>query len=90
MSEEFSIEIHDDLSSISGMAVKVDERGANEWISVDDELPKDGADCLVFANGVIGIAKRWEMIDKWLMFGWEGDIGNGISHWMPLPCPPKE
>lgn len=67
----------------------------NEWISVKDRLPESQADVLVVAFW----HERWQT-----MMGWHSDMGKkwrvitphgerepgGVTHWMPLPDPPKE
>ena len=69
-----------------------------EWISVKDQLPKKDGDssiyCLVFDsyNGIVvrpynEVHGCWDQED--------GDdyycdaVGGKITHWMPLPEPPK-
>jgi hypothetical protein len=71
----------------------------NEWISVDDALPELKDDSVVahFKNGSIetvhietnfkditcGIDERGnQMYTKWY-------LSAGITHWMPLPAPPR-
>ena len=63
-----------------------------EWISVEDRLPKDSGYYLVVYqdkyNGSISIA--FDMYVKckageW----WENDFMRDVTHWMPLPQPPK-
>nr|DAL53670.1 MAG TPA_asm: Protein of unknown function (DUF551) [Caudoviricetes sp.] len=67
----------------------------SEWISVKDRLPESQADVLVVAFW----HERWQT-----MMGWHSDMGKkwrvitphgerepgGVTHWMPLPDPPKE
>lgn len=64
------------------------------WISVEDRLPDSQADVLVVAFW----HECWQT-----MIGWHSDSGKkwrvttphgerepgGVSHWMPLPEPPK-
>ena len=55
------------------------------WISVEDELPKNLDDVLIhYADGRIEVGCRYS--DGWLM---ERSWGP-VTHWMPLPEPPKE
>ncbi len=68
----------------------------NEWISVEDRLPE--TNCKVFAvkkNGrafqmsyhaPFGSDKR---IFQWWGFGNWVDQHSQVTHWMPLPSPPK-
>ena len=60
-----------------------------EWISVDDMLPKNGKE------GVL-IALRWGEVDiGWCEDGrWDSEFVNEyedgeVTHWMPLPQSPK-
>ena len=67
----------------------------NEWVSVEDRLPKSQADVLVVAFW----HERWQT-----MIGWHSDMGKkwrvitphgerepgGVTHWMPLPAPPTK
>ena len=60
-----------------------------EWVSVEDGLPKNGKE------GVL-IALRWGEVDiGWCEDGrWDSEFVNEyedgeVTHWMPLPNPPK-
>ena len=66
----------------------------SEWISVKDELPKKNTDVLIYRGQFIG-----DLISVYTYIGnneWEDGYGywsraddEGITHWMPLPEPPK-
>lgn len=57
------------------------------WIAVEDKLPKDGQ-CVATINTVEVQDVRHYSHGKWYSnFGNEYD---DITHWMPLPQPPKE
>ena len=75
-----------------------------EWISVEDSLPEEYVYVLVFAKSPgtnepcpIGIARhngqQWEsLMENWI--GAWSDIcwdyrPEHITHWIPLPSPPK-
>lgn len=67
----------------------------NEWISVEDRLPEAGQE-------ILGYFARFEYVkttsivastDGTIMFEWwNGKYkleGSELTHWMPLPEPPK-
>ena len=58
-----------------------------EWISVDDRLPVDQEEVLVCTrskNGIRNIDKGYMAIDRFIHRG-----RAEVTHWMPLPNPPK-
>ena len=57
-----------------------------QWISVAERLPSVGEKVLVIT---IGKGKQYVETDMLLATGEWFDYGN-ITHWMPLPEPPKE
>jgi hypothetical protein len=66
----------------------------SEWISVDERLPEKGQEVLAYRGDF-----RGDMMNTYTYLGtgnWEDDYGyrgsakhEGITHWMPLPEPPK-
>ena len=59
-----------------------------EWIRVRDRLPEDQVEVLVATrskNGVRNIDKGYLAIDHFIHRG-----RAEVTHWMPLPEPPKE
>ena len=60
------------------------------WISVKERLPKDGVTVLVRTTyGLVAAALH----DTYLHEREEGDNSfddSEVTHWMPLPEPPKE
>ncbi len=61
----------------------------NQWISVKDRLPETFEDVLVFNSNeetVITIGFYYEL--KWHVYEIH-DFSEQITHWMPLPEPPK-
>lgn len=67
------------------------------WISVEERLPEDCRHVLVFMrrNFVAGWSTDyWHIDTDWLDDGnWSKHPAGGyynITHWMPLPEPPKE
>ena len=58
-----------------------------DWISVKDRLPEEKQRVIVRCSKV-GTTVGWILWGKWMT-----DLGRGcsdVTHWMPLPKPPKE
>ena len=80
------------------------EAGKPKWISVKDDLPdyiydKDYSEnVLGFCDGSMGVFARCYEEEGWLWGSCYGDIEGEpqtdddyqVTHWMPLPEPPKE
>ena len=66
----------------------------NEWISVKDRLPeKSGQYLCWFGANKVAIGPAIETyVDEWKAFGRLESLEKypNITHWMPLPEPPKE
>ena len=65
-----------------------------EWISVDERLPEKSGDYLTYHNGVISAlmySKRHKLFNAEDTLDEKFSKANCIevSHWMPLPEPPK-
>ena len=64
------------------------------WISVEDRLPEDETEVIIFVQHKIG----WYRVFGWHdEYGWHSsaeEFGDGesdfVTHWMPLPEPPEE
>ena len=75
------------------------EAAAPKWISMEERLPEISDLVLVIANGkpkenieLINaelIASYWGD-EGWIADGYDGWDKLKVSHWMPLPEPPKE
>lgn len=80
-------------------AVRQLEAQVPYWISVEEQTPETGDLVLVIANGkprenielrnAILIASYWAE-EGWIADGFDGWDSLKVSHWMPLPEPPKE
>lgn len=66
-----------------------------EWINIEERFPQPNVDVLAYRNdGVIRITyffKSGIIKPKSKAYRFRQDIRNGlmITHWMPLPIPPK-
>ena len=86
---ENELGIYDDLPMVDqSMALSKMEK-TTQWIPVTERLPYES----VFVHGKGGelIVAQYSHKHKW----WEDDEGyycdtNYVTHWMPLPEPPKE
>lgn len=60
----------------------------SKWISVKDRLPKIGQRVILFDSNGFG-----SLSGRLLSAGWylerELDLSANITHWQPLPEPPK-
>lgn len=63
---------------------------SNKWISVEDSLPEDNCQKLVYDKGVCVIADYWTLTRQWLTADPRVGFDYRPTHWMPLPSPPKE
>lgn len=80
-------------------APTVDQRclqPVEEWISVKERLPEVFDEVIVYFNGFISIAWRETEKRKNGIVGWHWDSQMhypeslvNVTHWMPLPKPPK-
>jgi hypothetical protein len=62
----------------------------SEWISVDDRLPKRQENVLVASkHGFVCIASLTNNHRNNKFYDGDGLAINSITHWMPLPEPPK-
>lgn len=71
-----------------------DEVHKRQWISVKDRLPEICQDVLVYCKNTqrvtIGRFAHWYDNDGWDIVGTKGRFNDIVTHWMPMPEPPKE
>jgi hypothetical protein len=73
-----------------------------EWINVKDQLPEIGREVIVFSpnsndgTGRVTALTRLIRYEEATQFYWDNSYGgsniyiqSAITHWMPLPEPPK-
>lgn len=58
------------------------------WIPVEERLPEDGVRMLAWDSRE-GCARVAYIDSIWHMVGFDEDTPICVSHWMPLPEPPK-
>ena len=60
-----------------------------EWISVKDRLPEDDSPVLVYKSRYSEAYGNMETAYYWNQRRWMGCVGETVTHWMPMPKPPK-
>jgi len=62
----------------------------SEWVSVKDKKPEDDRPVIVYHDGLYDktVIEGWYDNDTGLFFV-EGYTVSGVTHWMPMPEPPK-
>lgn len=99
-----SEEDRDDIETAFGIAVDLLEADENriaeleaqvpKWISVNDRLPEPGITKLIVTvrhehGNIVDIARYLGPQEGWDLVLWKVWDEN-VTHWMPLPEPPKE
>ena len=64
----------------------------SKWISVKDRLPKTGERVLATDGFMVGEGFRNDKNEfcRYYASSWKDVLGDDVTHWMPLPDPPKE
>lgn len=91
LEDEYTNEIYERFAAVREHLYTL--MGNNGWVSVNDRLPKDGQDVLGYLYN--GEETRIAPVnyDKgtWYDCVMNCTVAiNSITHWMPLPEPPKE
>ena len=62
-----------------------------EWVSVDDRLPVIGRSVIAYnAPAKCAAEAMYKGEGRFLQFRWEARLQDQeVTHWMPLPKPPK-
>lgn len=101
MTTEQAIQTIQSISSLSGatkcefdaLDMAINALYTQQWISVNDRLPKDGKNVLVLIpyRGVVLNYVSYRESDEWYVPDRLGRFSlSDVTHWMPLPEPPKE
>ena len=90
--ELLDIQVYDDWYSNQEIADHLIANGVTiqEWIPVEERLPEDGIKVLWVKRlgGLLMIAKYDKQRNVWTDGHHYGGM-KGVTHWMPLPEPPK-
>ena len=78
--------VYDDWYGNDDIAEKLISNGVTvqEWVPVTEKLPEDSATVLVCHKNGLVTTNAW-LGAHW----WFENERNPITHWMPLPAPPK-
>jgi hypothetical protein len=65
-----------------------------EWISVQERLPEEGEDVLIY-TGFAGVDHAWRDGPDFVLYRSDSYnealvFNEQVTHWMPLPEPPKD
>lgn len=66
-----------------------DNNVGSKWIPVTERLPDSGKCVLIYSeDGMVAEGNYTAYDKKWYQFRWSVK-GQEVTHWMPLPEPPK-
>ena len=74
----------------NGVTFATDNNVGSKWIPVSERLPEENVRvliCYIDGGGSRGINTDTRHWNRWLCFS--GELAT-VTHWMPLPEPPKE
>ena len=71
-----------------GIKIRLEEANTPQWTSIKEELPKDSGTYFVWCGEGYDLALYIKNV-KWCLPDMR-DITKLVTHWMPLPEPPKE
>lgn len=92
--EELSMRLHGDEAAIAGMKREIERMvvaGKPRWLPVTERLPGNGTKCLVARYDYVTKTPFVDLL--WFDNSWWDRLNSGdyaVTHWMPLPEPPKE
>lgn len=78
----------------NGVTFATDTKVGDKWTPTAERLPEDGEIVLVYAKDEEHVVARWHK--KWKEWeNWNSQESHilrfeEVTHWMPLPEPPKE
>ena len=80
---------------VEGATIAADHLTANdmtvqEWISVKERLPEDSRSVILCTRSrIVGVGFYSKTTRNWVQHYSGGGIYVDVTHWMPLPEPPK-
>lgn len=82
--------INEVLASVLRRVPAADVVERPRWIPVAERLPDIGSNCLIFS--ISGwVAEGQFDGDGWTQYRWSAKFDkDAVTHWVPLPEPPKE
>ena len=86
----YSIDTHPDVEYVADHLIR-NGVTVQEWISVDERLPKEKANCIVYYKHAFCDDENHVGICVCFYDGEEFNLDclHKVTHWMPLPEPPK-
>ena len=91
--EEPSMKLHGDEAAIAGMKREIERMVVADkprWIPVAERLPEDRVEVLV-SSGMFAPLIEVAFYAGLFYPAWDGETEiAAVTHWMPLPEPPKE
>ena len=81
-----------DFFIANGVTFATDNNVGNKWIPVSERLPEHSEIALCRLTFNEFRILQWDSVSKWWLGYGAGDDWrqNDVTHWMPLPEPPKE
>ena len=94
--KEASIKAVEDACILAVAALREQEQ--RRWIPVTDRLPDSDDFVLVIASGIVGNITldnaielaAFSEVEGWILEMWPELEDPKVTHWMPVPEPPKE
>ena len=78
------------LASVIPVADAIEKLSKPKWIPVTERLPEDGKYVLCFCRANIICVLRRDKDGDWYENPAHVYMSSFVTHWMPLPEPPKE
>lgn len=83
------VDLYKDLTAIGEKIAREVIGKYPKWVPVTERLPENGAEVLAWSESGFSYVDWW--IDgKWKVNGLVDGKYEHVTHWMPLPEPPKE